>query len=130
MVRFNQDKYNKNNLDRNKVFAACAKCIAETIQHVQQHPLLEKISKLKKGGKHIEQQYMQILNKYIDFPAFDNQQVDGAACYKYRPDRLYLDGTNRCISTLNVTKMSIGDYYTKRCYKSQPLCSQFDKLWK
>ncbi len=95
MVWFNQDKYNKNNLDRNKVFAACAKCMAETIQHIQQHPLLEKISKLKKGGKHIEQQYMQILNKYIDFPAFDNQQVDGAACYKYRPDRLYLDGNKQ-----------------------------------
>jgi hypothetical protein len=44
MVWFNLDKYNKNDLDWNKVFAACAKHMAKTIPHVQQHPPPEKIS--------------------------------------------------------------------------------------
>ena len=44
VIRFNPDEYDKNNLNRNKVFAARAKRVAETIQHVRRHPPPEKIS--------------------------------------------------------------------------------------
>ena len=39
----------------------------------------------------IEHRYMERLDKYIDFPALDDQMVRGEACFRYRPDRLYLD---------------------------------------
>ena len=43
----------------------------------------------------IEHRYMEKLNGYIDFPAYDDQTVHGNACFRYRPDRLYLDAHMR-----------------------------------
>ena len=38
----------------------------------------------------IEHRYMQRLDESIDFPSHDDQMVKGEACFRYRPDRLYL----------------------------------------
>ncbi len=43
----------------------------------------------------IEHRYMEKLDGYIDFPAYDDQTVHGNACFRYRPDRLYLDAHMR-----------------------------------
>jgi len=43
----------------------------------------------------IEHRYMEILDEYIDFTSHDDQMVKGEACYRYRPDRLYLDVNRR-----------------------------------
>ncbi|MBL97740.1 MAG: hypothetical protein CMF52_07985 [Legionellales bacterium] len=43
----------------------------------------------------IEHRYMERLDEYIDFTSHDDQMVKGEACYRYRPDRLYLDVNRR-----------------------------------